>query len=215
MPAFVRGSRRRDLACRSRHRTPAQSEFFAQRIQPVLAESCLSCHDSTASGGLRLDRGKVSLKGGESGPAIVVGDPDKSLLLAAVRHTGAIKMPMGGDRISDAKIADLSAWIKDGAVWPDAQRPARSRNRCCSEHFESNIRPVLAQQCFACHTNTKSGGLRLDSMKDMLAGGKSGPAVVPGDPDKSLLIAAIRHSGPLRDAEGRHAAHRGRRSRIS
>ena len=65
-----------------------------------------------------------------------------------------------------------------------------------------NIRPVLAQQCFACHTNTKSGGLRLDSMKDMLTGGKSGPAVVPGDPDKSLLIAAIRHSGTLRMPKG-------------
>ena len=77
-----------------------------------------------------------------------------------------------------------------------------------SDHFESHIRPVLAQQCFACHTNSKSGGLRLDSREDMLAGGKSGPALVPGDPDKSLLIAALQPQRPAQDAEGRHAAHR-------
>jgi mono/diheme cytochrome c family protein len=181
--------------------TPAQAEFFEQKVRPVLAESCFGCHDSTAMGGLRLDTKEGMLKGGESGPAIVAGDPDKSLLLAAVRHTGAVKMPKGGERLTDATITDLAAWIKDGAPWPNT--PAGQKPEAVlSEFFESNIRPVLAQQCFACHTNTKSGGLRLDSMKDMLAGGKSGPAIVPGDPDKSLLLAAIRHSGPLRMPKG-------------
>lgn len=65
------------------------------------------------------------------------------------------------------------------------------------EYFEARIRPVLAQQCFVCHTNSKSGGLRLDTREDLLKGGKSGPAVVPGDPEKSRLVSAIRHAGPL------------------
>ena len=176
---------------------PSPEEFFSQRVRPVLAENCLACHDATAMGGLRLDSKEGLLKGGKSGPVVVVGDPDKSLLLTAVRQTGALKMPMGGTRLSEAKIADLSEWIKNGAVWVDAAIGTKPES-VLAEHFESRIRPLLAQQCFACHTNTKAGGLRLDSREGLLAGGNSGPAVVPGDPEKSILIAAIRHVGPLK-----------------
>jgi mono/diheme cytochrome c family protein len=179
----------------------ADGELFAQRVRPVLTASCIGCHAETAMGGLRLDSREALLKGGKSGPAIVVGDPDKSLLITSVRHSGALKMPMGGERLSDAAIADLAAWVKGGAVWPDARVGAKQES-VLAEHFETRIRPVLAQQCFACHTNTKSGGLRLDSAKDVLAGGASGPAVVPGDPDRSLLMAALRHAGPVRMPKG-------------
>jgi len=181
--------------------TAAQAEFFDKNVKPILAESCNSCHGAGAAGELRLDSRESLLKGGKSGPAIVVGDPSKSLLMSAVSHVGKVKMPMGGEKLSDAKIATLSAWIKDGAAW-SAASPAGKPESVLSDSFESHIRPVLAQQCFACHTNSKSGGLRLDSREDMLAGGKSGAAVVPGDPDKSLLIAALKHSGQLRMPKG-------------
>src|SRR5260370_27459151 len=68
------------------------------------------------------------------------------------------------------------------------------------EFFESRIRPVLAQNCFACHTNSKMAGLRLDSREDILKGGKSGPAVVPGDPAESLLVPALREPTMPKDA---------------
>ena len=181
--------------------TPTQTEFFEKNVRPVLTENCVSCHGNAASGGLRLDSREAALEGGKSGPAIVPGDPDKSLLMAAVRHTGGTKMPLGGDKLSDAKIAALAAWIKDGAAWPEVQAGTKPES-VLSDHFESHIRPVLAQQCFACHTNSKSGGLRLDSREDVMAGGKSGAAVVPGDPDRSLLIAALKHSGSLRMPKG-------------
>ena len=61
-----------------------------------------------------------------------------------------------------------------------------------SEHFEQKVRPVFAKRCYACHTATKTAGLRLDSRAAILAGGKSGPAIIPGDAEKSLLIQAIR-----------------------
>jgi mono/diheme cytochrome c family protein len=179
----------------------AQAELFEGKVRPILAASCLSCHSSSAAGGLRLDSREGLLKGGEAGPAIVVGEPEKSLLLSAVRHTGELKMPMGGERLTDAEIADLAAWIEAGAVWPETQAGAKPES-VLSDHFETHIRPVLAQQCFACHTSTKSGGLRLDSKEGLLAGGKSGPALVPGDPGKSLLLTAIRHSGSLRMPKG-------------
>src|ERR1700684_1169881 len=65
-----------------------------------------------------------------------------------------------------------------------------------NEFFESNIRPVLSQYCWTCHNDSKMGGLRLTSNEDLLKGGNSGPAVVPGNPDKSLLITKIRQSDP-------------------
>jgi len=71
--------------------------------------------------------------------------------------------------------------------------------------FESRIRPILVNRCFMCHTDAESGGLRLDSRESMLKGGRSGPAIFPGDPEKSLLIAAVRQTGELKIAEGRQA----------
>ena len=68
------------------------------------------------------------------------------------------------------------------------------------EFFEKHVRPVLAQNCFACHTNSKMAGLRLDSREDILKGGKiRAHALVPGDPDKSLLVAAIREARMPKD----------------
>ena len=61
------------------------------------------------------------------------------------------------------------------------------------EFFELRVRPVLAKQCYACHTQSKLGGLRLDSRQAIVAGGTRGAAIVPGDPAGSLLIQAIRH----------------------
>ena len=64
------------------------------------------------------------------------------------------------------------------------------------EYFELHVRPVFATRCFSCHTDAKSGGLQLDTRDHILAGGKSGPAIKPGDPDNSLLIQAIRQTHP-------------------
>ena len=64
--------------------------------------------------------------------------------------------------------------------------------------FEQKIRPVLVKECYACHSATAKalkGGLRLDSRAGMLAGGDTGPAIVPGKPEESPLLEALRHEG--------------------
>lgn len=61
------------------------------------------------------------------------------------------------------------------------------------EFFESEVRPLLAEKCFACHTQTKMGGLEMTSRAALLAGGNSGPAVEPKAPERSLLIRAVRY----------------------
>src|SRR5579872_4549837 len=98
-------------------------EFFETRIRPILAANCFSCHTSTHLGDLRLDSRDAMLKGGKSGPALIPGDADKSLLIQAVRQINPkLKMPMGG-RLKDNEIEDLAAWVKAGAVWPASAAP--------------------------------------------------------------------------------------------
>jgi hypothetical protein len=64
------------------------------------------------------------------------------------------------------------------------------------EFFESRIRPVLAKNCYSCHTDTKLGGLQVNSRVALLSGGKSGAAINVGNPDDSLLIRAVMHVDP-------------------
>jgi len=98
------------------------AEFFETKIRPVLASNCYSCHSGSKLGGLRVDSREALLQGGKSGAAIVPGDPDKSLLIKAVRQTEAkLKMPMGG-KLKDTEVEDLVAWVKAGATWPEAAK---------------------------------------------------------------------------------------------
>ena len=97
-------------------------DFFEKKVRPVLAEHCLKCHGDLKGkepkGGLRLDSRAAALKGGDNGPSIVPGDPDKSKLIEAVRFQNAdLQMPPKG-KLPDGAVADLVAWVKAGAVWP-------------------------------------------------------------------------------------------------
>jgi hypothetical protein len=70
--------------------------------------------------------------------------------------------------------------------------------------FETKVRPILADNCFRCHAEVKhKGSLRVDSLAALLAGGDRGPALVPGQPENSLLIKAINHDGDLKMPEGK------------
>src|SRR5215207_7329658 len=105
-------------------------EFFEKKVRPILVEHCLKCHGDLKGkepkGGLRLDSRAAALKGGDSGPAIVPGDADKSKLIEAVRFQNAdLQMPPKG-KLPDAVIADLAAWVKAGAFWPGDAGPAAS-----------------------------------------------------------------------------------------
>src|SRR5258706_1593356 len=62
------------------------------------------------------------------------------------------------------------------------------------QFFESKVRPILANNCYTCHTGAQSGGLRLDSREAILKGGKSRPAIIPGSPEQSLLIQATSYT---------------------
>lgn len=109
--------------------TAAQLQFFENKVRPVLADNCYKCHSATAEkvkGGLLLDSREATLKGGETGPAVVPGNLDKSLLIQAVRYTDPdLQMPPKGKKLSDQQIADLEAWVKMGAPDPRAATAAQ------------------------------------------------------------------------------------------
>src|SRR5437773_1788381 len=98
--------------------TLAELQFFESRIRPVLAKNCYKCHSQQSEkvkGGLLLDTKEGTLKGGESGAVIVPGEPEKSLLIKAVRYTDPdLQMPPKGKKLPDADVAELVAWIKMG-----------------------------------------------------------------------------------------------------
>lgn len=107
-----------------------QLQFFEADVRPVLVEHCQKCHGAQKEwAGLRLDSREAMLRGGDSGPAIVPGEPDKSLLIRAIRHDDPnLKMPEDG-KLSDGQIANLVRWVEMGAPFPRSQSAAlRTRN---------------------------------------------------------------------------------------
>jgi mono/diheme cytochrome c family protein len=113
--------------------TAEQLDFFETRIRPVFAEHCYSCHSAKAEklkGGLRLDTPQDISKGGDSGPAIVAGNADVSLLVKAIRYTDPdLRMPPKDKKLAPEQIADIEAWVKMGAPLPTDPKAARTLSR--------------------------------------------------------------------------------------
>ncbi len=99
--------------------TAEQVRFFESSIRPLFVEHCIKCHGPDKQRvDLRLDSRESILKGGESGPAIVPGYPERSLLIKAIGHGDPkLKMPPK-TKLSDRQIADLTRWVKIGAPFP-------------------------------------------------------------------------------------------------
>lgn len=97
--------------------TASQLQFFETQIRPLLVEHCYQCHSGDRlKGGLSLESRHALLQGGDSGAAIVPGDPAASLLVQAVRYDG-LEMPPTA-RLPDTKVALLEQWIQQNAPWP-------------------------------------------------------------------------------------------------
>jgi len=101
--------------------------FFENKVRPLLADHCYECHGQTRKkGGLRLDAKAFILKGGDSGPAAVVGNPEDSLLLKVLSHPpkGISRMPDEADALDAAQVATLRNWVLLGMPWPDEKTPS-------------------------------------------------------------------------------------------
>ena len=157
---------------------------FEQNIQPVLKKHCARCHGSEKrSAGLSLASGSEILKGGESGEVIIPGMPDKSLLVQLV-ESGQMP-PEGNEAPAPDEIALIRRWIADGAAMPTARPHGPAVT-------DAQIVPLMLLRCTVCHGGRrKEADLDLRTRAGMLRGGSSGPAVVSGDPQASLLVRRI------------------------
>ena len=113
---------------------------FESKIRPILVEHCAKCHSCSANklkGNLSLDGRDTMLKGGNAGPALVPGDPERSLLVTAIRHGDPdLRMPPRG-KLSAEQIAAIERWIKNGAKAPNASavKSTRSMDEIVRTHW--------------------------------------------------------------------------------
>ena len=93
--------------------------FFDDKVQPILKRRCYECHgpESDGKAGLRVDSLRDLVVGGESGPAIVPGHPEKSLLIDVIHYGDIYQMPPSG-KMPAGEIEVLEGWVKLGAPWP-------------------------------------------------------------------------------------------------
>ncbi|MEZ5299891.1 MAG: DUF1553 domain-containing protein [Verrucomicrobiales bacterium] len=114
--------------------TPEQMAFFENKVRPVLAERCYDCHSAGAEklkAGFYADSRDGMLQGGDTGPAVVPGDPEASLLIEVVRYGNVdLQMPPKA-KLPDDQIAALEEWVKMGAPWPGggAASPAAKKEK--------------------------------------------------------------------------------------
>jgi len=125
-------------------------DFFEQKIRPVLVTHCYECHSAAADsrgkqkGSLALDTRAAVRQGGESGPTIVLGKPDESLLVKAIRHDADAPAMPPSAKLPAAAIADLTEWVRRGAPDPrDGTAVAKRRGLTIEEgrRFWSLIAP--------------------------------------------------------------------------
>ncbi len=99
--------------------SPRELMFFESKVRPVLVEKCYSCHSLSgkSKGGLLLDTKVGWEKGGDSGPALVAGRPEQSLLVKAIRH-GDPDLQMPKEKLRAEEIVILEQWVQMGAPDP-------------------------------------------------------------------------------------------------
>ena len=97
--------------------SPEEVRFFEEKVRPLLAKNCLSCHNNEDKmSGLSLESREGALLGGGRGSAVIPGEPDQSLLIQAVRRAGEVKMPPAGP-LESHDVATLTEWVRAGAAW--------------------------------------------------------------------------------------------------
>ncbi len=168
-------------------RTAGQTSFEVV-IRPLLQAKCLKCHSGAkAKGELDLSTAAGILKGGASGPIVSPAKPDESLLFEKI-HNGTMP-PDKKSRLSEAEVESVRRWILAGAIFGGQETTRANSQKPLNQH---DVLPILLRHCTACHGLRRTeAGLDLRTRAAMLHGGKSGPAIVPGKPELSLLLKRI------------------------
>jgi len=168
---------------------PARPFTFENDVLPILKNrTCLSCHNSTVkTKDLDLGSYPSAMRGGESGAVVVPGRVEESRLFHMVKEG---LMPPGGKiHLSGDELGIIGGWIEGGAK-SISDAPGEP---VLGKVTQDDVVPIMLLRCTVCHgLRRQEAGLDLRTRESMLKGGKSGPAIVLGKPDESLLVKRIR-----------------------
>jgi hypothetical protein len=204
---------------------PQTGVSFVKDVAPILMNQCGRCHVTQSKGNFSMSSFAVLMKGPPEGVVIFAGDTIGSRLIETI-ETG--DMPRGGGRVPAAQVAILKKWINEGAKFdgpsaeaslaslvgqpgaapPPPTEPMNATRSTGKEtvSFARQVAPLLLDNCNGCHIDAMQtrGGLRMDTLAQLLKGGDSGAVVTPGDGNGSLLIKMLRgQSEPRMPAGGR------------
>jgi len=160
----------------------AREKSFQEKILPVFQEHCLRCHGADLMmKELDLSRLSSVLQGSESGPVVVPGQPAESKLYRMI-ESGSMPPDLDGG-LPEAQRATVKAWIETGL---ESGLEETAASQALNQH---DVIPILLRHCTTCHGLRRQGNeLDLRSRASMVQGGKSGPALIPGKPDQSLMV---------------------------
>lgn len=189
----------------------ANAVSFAGDVAPILLGKCGRCHVNDSKGRLNMGTFAGLMRGSEAGRIVFAGDAAGSTLIEVIE---AGDMPRGGAKVSPAQLETLKKWIAQGAKndGPGPDTPLSRLTRVVPEEtpdapmvdvvrggdtdgisFGRDVAGVLASKCNGCHgTNRPRNNFSLANFQRLLAGGDSGPPVVPGKPADSLLIKKLK-----------------------
>ncbi|MBU60869.1 MAG: hypothetical protein CMI26_00025 [Opitutae bacterium] len=173
---------------------------YTKDILPIFTSTCLDCHgpdETRRMLNLRLDTQDFLRS------HVVPGDPDSSLIFQRVSEDDMIRiMPpsSSGRALSEEQVKKVREWIEEGAEWGEPLNAVQQANLVQAAQrqvvFAREVRPILSRNCFQCHgpdNQNRQMGLRLDTPEGYGGdrGHFGGPAVIPGNPEGSLLFQRI------------------------
>lgn len=178
------------IACGSLAAQGPSAPLFETEIAPILQERCVACHgENSPQAGLDVRSKQSLLAGGVSGPALVPSAPLESLVL---QKTASGAMPMGGEKLAPGEIDLIRHWIESGAPSRGDAEVSADAGQAGHVSPREILVTTIYVKCLLCHGRRRQeGGLDLRTRETALKGGVSGPAIVPGSPDQSLLIRRI------------------------
>lgn len=193
--------------------SPDGPVMFSAHVAPILIAKCGRCHVNNARGMVSMANYETLMKGPDAGAIVLPGNAVGSRIIEVIEEGD---MPRGGLQVTPPELTILKKWIAEGAKYdgddpkasltaiaPGAKpadvvrvEPRRATGKE-SVQFSTDIAPVFVEKCLGCHGDgdRPGGRFNMSTVATMLRGGDSGPAILPGKPDDSLLVKKLLGMG--------------------
>ncbi|WP_146369243.1 DUF1553 domain-containing protein [Symmachiella macrocystis] len=179
-----------------------EKPVFEKDVLPIFTRYCFNCHGkSSPQLGLDLRSARLTMRGSQNGAVLVKGSLEESLLWKKV-STREMPPAIFKLRLSDDEIETVRRWIETGAPSDESTELPEDVQQHFAR-FEKEIQPILTERCVACHGEDEpDAALDLSSLESLVRGSKSGPVIVEGFSDKSILIRKVAsHAMPPPDSD--------------